>query len=91
MAFLLSTGFGGQPKDAERAMELEEKAALSGFIPSNMALGYHYIDTDCERALLFYKVRHLNPIHSLIHFMASNDQQHSADGCFLVGGTYLRS
>ena len=61
-AFLLSTGFGGGAKDEKAAIQLDEYAALAGFIPSNLAMGYRYlygrgVPKDCERALIFYKVR----------------------------------
>lgn len=72
MAFLQSTGFGGSPKDEAAALELEERAALAGYIPANMAMGYSYlhglggVPKDCERALIFYKVEVAHPAQSAV-------------------------
>jgi len=66
-AFLLATGFGGRPKDEKEAIKLEEHAALAGFFQSSMVMGYRYlhgkgVPKDCERALIFYKVRNSTAI-----------------------------
>jgi hypothetical protein len=62
LAFFLASGYGGRPVDDGASLIWEESAALLGNVPAGMGLGYRYlygygVAQDCERALLFYKVR----------------------------------